>query len=313
MVDALVSRADYLDRIQQACARFGEALEIRFFDHFDDGFDANVLDHLPGIRRLSIDGLFEIRNADAVGRLPRLASLRFGALRHGDASILAAMRADRLTHLTLAEAGTPVVDLTPLASSRSLRSLRMLTRGRNMDAIGSIASLSELAIQLSSKVPLDFIDRLQGLETLKLVLGNCASIAPIGALPGLRDLSIREVRNLEELGPIERFPRLRRLQISDQPKIADLHVGPRNLALEHLYLYSVPRLQAVHGLSMLPVIRSLFAYDSRLDPDWTGLPPTLTHFQLMSRLIRGRAAHEAQVREHGLIPAVHPDATFFYK
>jgi hypothetical protein len=129
----------------------------------------------------------------------------------------------------------------------------------------------------------------------------------------LRDLSFRQVRNLADLGDLERFPRLRRLQVIDQPKVEGLRVGPRNAALEHLYLYSVPRLHALQGFSVLPAVRSLFAYDSRLDLLRSDLPSTLTHFQLMTKGVKGRAAHEAAVRERGLIPAVHPDAHFFYK
>jgi hypothetical protein len=101
--------------------------------------------------------------------------------------------------------------------------------------------------------------------------------------------------------------------LSEQPQITELHVGPRNAALEHLYLYSVPRLQALVGFSALPAVKSLFAYDSRLDLPWSELPPSLTHFQLMTKAVKGRDAHDAQVRARGLSPAVHPDATFFYK
>ena len=96
---------------------------------------------------------------------------------------------------------------------------------KNTTAIASLTSLSELAIQASSKFSVEFINRLVSLESLKFVLGNLKSIAPIEALPKLRDLSFREVRNLEDLGDLERFPRLRRLQVSDQPRVAELSVG----------------------------------------------------------------------------------------
>jgi hypothetical protein len=33
----------------------------------------------------------------------------------------------------------------------------------------------------------------------------------------------------------------------------------------------------------------------------------------MTKAIRGRDVHEAEVRARGLTPAVHPDAVFFYK
>jgi hypothetical protein len=51
----------------------------------------------------------------------------------------------------------------------------------------------------------------------------------------------------------------------------------------------------------------------RLDLPPDQLPSTLTHFQLMTKAVKGRDAHAAKVRSIGLIPEVHPDATFFYK
>lgn len=313
VVDEIVNRTTYLEWIQQACAALGDGLEIRFYDHFEEGFDASVLDSLDEIRLLSIDGLSHLRHPEAVGRLPRLTALRFGPTHVDDARILRALGVHRLTHFTLAGTPTPAIDLAPLGEARSLHSLRLLGRGKHTEAIGHVTSLCELAIHPSSTFPLDFINRLVSLESLKLVLGNTNSIRPIEALPELRDLSFREVRNLEDLGDLERFPRLQRLQVSDQPKITEVSVGPRNAALEHLYLYSVPGLRTLRNFAALPAVKSLFAYDSRLDLLGQDLPPTLTHFQLMTKAVKGRDTHDAQVREKGLIPAVHPDAVFFYK
>jgi hypothetical protein len=313
VVDEVVDRADYLERVQQACAACGGALEIRFYDHFEEEFDATVLDSLTEIRNLSIDGLSSVRHPEAVGRLPKLTSLRFGPRRIGNSTVLGALGVQRLTHFTLSGTPSPAIDLAPLAEAHSLGWLRLLGHGKNTDAVGGITSLIELAIQPSAKFSLGFMNRLVSLETLKFVLGSAPSIESIASLPSLRDLSFRQVRDLEALGDLERFPRLRRLQVIDQPKLETLTVGPRNAALEHLYLYSVPRLQMVSGFPALPAVKSLFAYDSRLDLLNAALPRTLTHFQLLTKVMKGRAMHEARVREKGLTPAVHPDAHFFYK
>ena len=313
VVDDVVSRTAYLDLLEQACARLGDGLEVRFYDHGLGEFDASVLDHLHGIRRLSIDGLGIVRRPDAIGRLPKLTFLRFGPWRIDNARILGAIGVHRLEHFTLASTPAPAIDLAPLADARSMRSLRLLGHGKNTEAIGRLASLEELALQPSSKFSLEFINAMVSLETLKFVLGNMKSISVIEALPALRDLSFREVRNLEDLGNLERFPRLRRLLVSDQPRITDLQVGRANTSLEHLYLYSVPRLQTLKGFSELPAVKSFFAYDSRLELPWSELPATLTHFQLMTKTMKGRDAHNAQVRAKGLIPDVHPGSQFFYK
>jgi hypothetical protein len=58
----------------------------------------------------------------------------------------------------------------------------------------------------------------------------------------------------------------------DQPRITGLQVGRGNAALEHIYLYSVPGLKTVKGLSELPAVKSFFAYDSRLELSWSELP-----------------------------------------
>jgi hypothetical protein len=314
IVDAVVARAVYLEWIQQACAALGDGLEIRFYDHFDDdGFDASVLDHLDQIRCLSIDGVERIRDPAAVGRLPKLTTLRLEPRRVDDAGLLAAAGVHRLTHLTLGGDGTRSIDLAPLADAHALCSLRLLGQAKKPEPIGRLGQLAELAIQPPAKVPLDFINGLVSLQTLKLVLGNLTSMRAIEALPALGDLSFREVHLLEDLGDLQRFPRLRRLQVSDQPRIPELHVGAGNRALEHMYLYSVPALHRLEGLAALPALKSLFAYDSRLDLSWPELPPTLTHFQLMTKRMKGREAHKAEVSARGLTPDIHPDAHFFYK
>lgn len=165
--------------VQQACSALEDELEIRFYDHFEDEFDASLLDSLDEIRRLSIDGLPRLRNADAVGRLPKLISLRFGPVRIENAKILSALGVDRLQDFTLAGTPTPTIDLAPFADARLLRSLRLLGHGKNTEAIGYISSLSELALQPSSKFSLDFINGLEFLKSLKLVLGNTQSICSI--------------------------------------------------------------------------------------------------------------------------------------
>jgi hypothetical protein len=313
-VDEVVPRAEYLDRIQQVCAALGEVFEVRFYDHgVDDGFDASVLGELDEIRALAIDSLADARNLSAVARLPKLKHLRYGPAFAESGGVLDTMGVERLESFTLAGSPSPALDLAPLGRSRTLRTLRLLGRGRNTAAIGAIGSLTELALHPSPKEPLDFVGELKELKVLKLVLGRKESIAEIGPLPKLRDLSFMLVALLEDLGDLQRFPGLRRLQLSDQKRIGEITVGPGNAELEHMRLYSVPALHTIHGLASLPALKSLWAYDSRLAVPWAGLPRSLTHFQLVSKSVKGRKEHDEDVRAHGLIPDRHPKAEFFYK
>jgi hypothetical protein len=314
VVDELIARDEYLDRLNRACVMLGDRLEVRFYDHFEEEFDAALLDGVPDVVNLAIDGV-RLRNADTVERLARLCNFRFRphfALR--DRRMLEAFGLHRLRSFTLAGTSPmPTLDLAPIGEARELTTLRLLARGKNTEAIAACTSLTELALEPTTRFSLGCVSALERLEVLKLVLGVSASLAEIGPLPRLRDLSVFEVHLLQELGPLERFPALRRLQVSDQRRLPTIRVGPANRSLEHLRLFSVPALRAIEGLTQLPALKSLWAWDSRLELPWADLPRTLTHFQLVSRTRKGRPAHDAEVRAHGLVPAPHPDAEFFYK
>jgi hypothetical protein len=216
----------------------------------------------------------------------------------------------RLTSFTLGETSTPPIDLSPLGEAKSLRTLRLLAQGKNIEAIGNCASLLELSLHPPRNVSLEWINRLQQMEVLKFSLGSLQSMEAIGPLPRLRDLSFNEVHTLESLGDLQRFPALQRLQISYQRRLKELWVGPGNSALEHI---TVDGIDCIHGFSKLPALKSLWSFNGRFAPDWSELPATLTNFALVPPSLKKREKHFDEVRARELNPEPHPDATFFYK
>jgi hypothetical protein len=310
VVRETISRSEYLDRIQQSCARYGAEYLVRFYDHADSEFDASILDQLSEIRTLKIDVNCEITNPEAVGRLPNLEQLGLAPRGKTLSDILKVMGVARLTSFTLGETSTPPIDLLPLAEAKSLRTLRLLAQGKNIEAIGECPSLLELSLHPPKNVSLDWINRLQQIEVLKFSLGSLQSMEAVGPLPNLKDLSFNEVRMLEALGDLQRFPALRRLQTSYQSRLKELYVGPGNAALEHI---TVDGIDCIHGFTKLPAVKSLWSFNGRFAPDWSELPATLTHFALVTPSLKKREKHFDEVRARGLNPERHPDASFFYK
>jgi hypothetical protein len=310
VVDEIVGRSEYLERIQQACTEHGEAYQVRFHDHVDQEFDAAILDQLDEIRSLAIETYGPVTHPEAVGRLPKLRVLTFAPRAKTDPGVLSTIGVERLERFTLGETATPPIDLAPLAKAGRLHTLRLLAQGKNTEAIGDCPALKALSLHPSDKIPLDFINRLERLETLKLSLGKTRSIEAVGPLPHLRDLSFDEVGLLEELGDLQRFPALRRLQVNYQRRLKILRVGPANTALEHLNLQGIDEIE---GFSDLPALKSLWNFDGRFAPEWAEIPPSVTHFALVPPSLTKREKHFAEVRAHGLFPEQHPDASFFYK
>ena len=309
IIDEVVSRAEYLNRIQQGCARYGEAYTVRFYDHLD-GFDASVLDQLDQIRSLTIDPYSPAHNPEAIGRLPHLTRLGFAPRGKNRADILSLFRVERLTFFSLFESATPPTDLTPLGDAKRLKTLRLLARGRNVEAIGNCAALTELSMHPSDKDSLEFISRLPKLEVLKFSLGKLTSLASLKSAPALRDLSFNLVSMLEDLGDLQRFPTLRRLQTEAQKRLKILRVGRGNVALEHIHVEAIDE---IVGLYELPALKSLSNFNGKMKIDWSKLPTTLTHFDQWPPPLKAREKHKEEIRARGLIPERHPDAPFFYK
>ena len=310
VVDEVISRDEYIERIQLACIEHGDAYLLRFYDHMECDFDAAILDRLSAVQRLQIDPYGAILNPEAVGRLPKLKALTLAPRGKPKPDILDAMGVKRLEYFTLADSSTSPIDLAPLGGAQSLRTLRLLARGRNSEAIGNCGALTELSMHPSDKIDLGFINRLQQLEVLKFSLGRIRSIEAIRNLPQLRDLSFDNVASLEELGDLQRFPRLRRLQINYQRRLKTLRVGPGNVGLEHMLVSGI---DTIHGFSELPALKSFWNFNGAFAPDWAELPPSLTNFALVTPSLKKREKHFAEVRARGLNPEQHPDALFFYK
>lgn len=309
VIEEVVSRSEYLDRIQQACAEHGDAITVRFYDHID-GFDASVLDQLDQVRSLVIQSYGGVTNPEAVGRLPNLTALSYAPYGKVPRNMLSLFRVERLTRLTLSETGKPPLDLSPIGEAQSLLTLRLLSRGDNTEAIGNCAALTELAMHPTEKIDLGFVSRLPRLEVLKFALGKIKTIAAIESAPKLRDLSFNLVSMLEDLGELQRFPTLRRLQLEQQKKLKKLRVGPGNVALEHI---RAEALEEIAGFSELPALKSLYNFNGKVEVDWSKQPATLTHLAQWPTGLKAREKYKAEVSAHGLIPEPHPDAYFFYK
>lgn len=252
-----------LAAVDQACARFGEALEVRFFAHRETGFDADVLRHLPNVANLSLDTLTTISNPEIVGALPRLKRLRFGVYRLDDPGIVGRLGVARLKRLTLAENHKRNFDLAPLAQARDLTHLFIQGHARNIEAISSLSKLEDLSLSgFPSRHDLRFANNLKALRRLFLILGSRTTIDEFSH-PGLQALKVVWVKTLQGLGPLSRFPLLSDLVVEDQLQISSVDLS--GIPLERLRLSNCKTLARLEGLETLDRIRALSVDRTALD------------------------------------------------
>ncbi|HET9160268.1 MAG TPA: hypothetical protein VFN88_06625, partial [Caulobacteraceae bacterium] len=205
-----------LEQIDRACARFGEAVEVRFFAHRGGAFDATVLRKLPHVANLSLDTLTRIDQPQVVGELEHLKRLRFGVYLIDDTGIVSQIGVERLNRLGLAENKKRNFDLAPLARAKALTHLFVQGHSRNIEAVGGLTELADLSLSgFPSKHDLAFANRVAGLRRLFLILGSRNSIEEFDHAK-LERLRIVWVKTLAALGPLGRFPRLREFVLEDQ-------------------------------------------------------------------------------------------------
>ena len=263
------SKADYspdlLTVVNELCRAFGPRIEVRFFGHYSECFDASVISHLPNVRWLAIDCLTHIRNEDALWRLPLLERLSFGVFEFDKPNFLDGAPLEQLTNLSLAENRKRNFDLASLGRCENLRNLFIQGHTNGINALAKASQLEEVRLSSMPKwQDLSFVNDIQKLKSLDVLLGGRQSIDEVHH-PALEELRIIRVRGLESLGSLERFPMLRFLQIEDQLQIREISVSGSRL--HELCVLNCKNLEQIIGLSEQDELMRFLASRTRLDLD----------------------------------------------
>lgn len=308
----LTPSAPYLERVDAMCARWGDQLNVRFYGHYKDGFDASILARLPNIRSLTVNSLHEVHNPEAIAQVTGLTRLHIGIYELKDRDFLAKLPLAQLTEFTLEETETKALDLAPLARGTRLKLLRIFGHKKNIAALAALTDLEEFAFNPNKATDLSFLNAMTGLRALKFVLGGTDAVGDV-SLPHLEDLAFTMVRGLTDIGDLARFPALRRFFVQDQKQLTGLRIARDLPDLRHMWIYNCPVLADIPGLRHATHLTSLRAVKTAIALKALDLPKTLTHLYLFSTKAKEEAAERAAIEALGLIPEDHPDMPFFYK
>lgn len=252
-----------LKSINALCKVFGKKLPIRFYAHYQNDFDASVLEHLPDVQCLLVDCLHEIFNPEKLFELPKLRKLSFGVYNYHAQDFLNKLDIGKLEQLTIGETKKRNFDLSPLREGNQIRSLSVVGHSKNINVIGEMDNLEALSLHsIGKKFSLDFVSNIAKLKTLKITLGGRENIDEINH-PLLRELEIIRIRGFNDLGDLSRFPHLRRLNIEDQIKI--LSISLQTPHLNELKVLNCKSLNKLNGLEALKKINHLRCSMTSLD------------------------------------------------
>ncbi|MEK7950385.1 hypothetical protein [Luteolibacter soli] len=300
-----------LNDINGLCRIFGDELEIRFYGHYQNGFDGKWLTHLPDVAWLSLDCLTTMRSTEYLADLANLRKLAFAVFESRDPKILEGLCLEQLVALRIGESRKLVVDLGPLERCGRLESLNISAQNNGLEVVSRLSTLQSLSLcSIARKIPLPRTDLIPSLRKMLLILGGREEIDGISS-NSLEELDVIRVRGLSSVGNLARFPSLKYLTIEDQAQLATVDLGNAPETLEKLMLVNCKSLADLGNLQALPSLvrlEKLCISNSVLDLEdllAARLPASLRSFGFWTR----RAKEDRAIRTR--LDALGYDAQFW--
>lgn len=242
----------------------GRQLEIRFYGHYFETFDASVLRLIPDARSVSIDCLTNASNLEALSEVRNLVELSLGVFELENADVLSYCDPRSLKVLSLGDTRKANIDLRPLSEFLSLERFHTSGHTKNISTICRLPLLLELTLSsIKRNDDIQFVSDIPTLKSLRILLGGRTSIAHILSTR-LESLEIIRVQGLEDLGDLSRFENLERLLVEDQLRLSQVKVG-RNAKLKDLRIINCKNLKTIEGVEDLKMLSSLRIYKTSVD------------------------------------------------
>ncbi len=256
-----------LTKINNLCGELGKNLEVRFYGHYGDKFDASCLRFLPDVAALSIDCLSEAANLSALSDLANLRRLSLGIYRLDEPDFLKSLQLQNLERLVLSESAKLNFDLIPLQACGKLAEFFLNGHTKNIDCLTSLPALHMLSLgSISKKRNLEFVSRIQNLRSLVIILGGRPSISEIqhSTLEELKVLRVLGFNNLQNLND---FPSLRSIAVEDQIRLEKINFTAANENIQSIRILNCKTLKGLEGLNYLKNLRSVLIGTTAIEID----------------------------------------------
>jgi hypothetical protein len=234
---------------------------------------------------VSIDCMRKAHNFEVLGEMGCLRILSLGVDEMDFPGILALPSLQGLEELRLGETKSHPVNLDPLAAYRKLRHLTIAAQTKEIEKIVHSSSIETLGLCMIKKnVRLEFLNQMNGLRSLTLVLGGRSNIHEVKH-HALTKLAVIRVMGFEAIS-LKNFPALEELKIEDQIRLKNINMIGAAKQLRKVSLLNCKSLDSLNGFSELPGLEHLRIAKTALDFDKLindGIPSTLRIFAFYDR------------------------------
>lgn len=253
-----------LKELNTICEKFDKSFGVRFYGHYSSSFDFLTLKKLPNIKCLYVDCLTKVDNFEHLSELQNLEMLSVGYYELKETEFLSFENLKKLSVLYLTETKTKALNLEYLKDYENLEFLILGGHSKNINSLGNLSKLETLYLNSIKKVPLDFINNLGKLKTLKFILGGRESILEINK-NRIEHLEITRVRSFDNISNISNFTELKSLVLEDNIKLKAIEFNNEFSKLTDLKIINCKTFNSLAGLEKLTSLNSLTIYKTDLD------------------------------------------------
>jgi protein phosphatase 1 regulatory subunit 7 len=238
-------------------------LLIRFYSHYNGGFDCKLLEQIPNVKALAIDCIKSVKNVSALMDLKHLKKITLGIFELEDLDVLSFDSLKNVEKLSILDTKTNKVNLEFLAEFKNLRYLQIAGQTKNINQVSHLTQLKTLSLNSIRKTPLTFVNGLKSLETLRIILGGRDNINEIDENK-IENLDVIWVRGFNDFSVLKNFTKLKSLLIQDQIQLKELHF-PKLELLEDVKILNCKSLNVITGLEKLSSLTGLRISESKIE------------------------------------------------
>lgn len=253
-----------LQQIDEICKVAGKNFCVRFYGHYQTGFDCDILSNLPNVKSLYLDCLREVSNFSMLRSLECLEKLNVGIYELDEKDFLSWENLKKISYLCLVDNRKNNIDLKYLDGCQEVEKLFLNGHTKNIDAIGSMSKVTDLSLCVPKKAPISFVNRLSMLRKLRLILGGRDNFDEVQNY-AIEDIEIIRVRGFQSFGNLTEFKRLRRLLIEDQIQISALKIEKELPNLNDIKILNCKTLSILDGIHNLPALHQLRIYKTAIE------------------------------------------------
>jgi internalin A len=214
-------------------------VQLRIYGHHDVPCDLNFLRGFPFVRRLAVD-VFDLQDFTGIAHV-----------------------SPDLEELTLGQTKVRCLSLRFLERFQNLRTLSLEAHTKDIDVVGTLRRLEELALRAITLPNLAILKPLKSLRSLEIKLGGTKNLAMLPETGKLRYLHLCMIRGLCDVSPVARLPDLRFLFLEALKNVTALPSFARLRALRRVQLVAMKGIQDLQAVAKAPGLEDLVAADMR--------------------------------------------------